>query len=163
MDLPMPCEPQPSTVGVKDGRVGVDRRQDGFFGLEMVLGNVAQWRRQIAHRFSVYHASLRTSVYSLTVRKPITQMSLGLERMSEEIASFHFPQTNGLRQTRRLVRSVACDADSVRYTYRRTPLIASLREKKSEGVPAQPLVVFLHHETGAAPLVHVLSKAVPAA
>jgi hypothetical protein len=143
--------------------VSVDRRQGGFFGLDMVLGNVAQWLRQIDHRFSLYHASLHTSVYSLTVRRPITQMSLGLERMSEEIASFHFIQTNNLRQIKRLVRSVARDTDSVRFTYRCIPLIASLREKQSEGVPAHPLVVFLHHETGAVPLVLVQSKAVPAA
>ena len=40
MDLSVQREPQPFAAGGKDGMVGVDGRQDSFFGFEMVLGNL---------------------------------------------------------------------------------------------------------------------------
>lgn len=59
MNLPGSCKPQPSVVGGKDGMMGVDSRQDDLIRRKMVLGDLAQWCSEVAHRFIVHHASFR--------------------------------------------------------------------------------------------------------
>src|SRR6266700_454740 len=83
--------------------------------------------------------------------------------MSEETVRSRSPQTNGWHQTRRRVRPVACDPGSAQYRCGHTPPIVSLLGKRGEGGLAQRPVVFLHLWTGAAQLVHVVSRDVSAA
>ena len=140
MNLSIP----PSVTGGKGSMVGVNGRQDGLIELEVVLGNFAQRRSEVAHRFSVGHASLRPSFFvvflidcrtaplrfvvlfrSHTAGKSIPPMPLRWERISEETGRRHFHQTSGEHQTRQPAHPVAPAPESARYIYRYTPPAAS--------------------------------------